>query len=302
MTRQDIHKPSSINPADYLYVTVEYEKGMSWKELAHLQTDLQRHMERTGGKWSTHEHGGTCHVCGAWAQYTVVFHHPKTNTYIRTGFDCAEKVGIGDAALFRTFRKQVKDIRDRKAGKAKAELTLTEAGVGRAWMIYEMSTDELRELEAYDGKVYSWAYLTLRDIVGRLVKYGSVSEKQIDFLGKLVNQIDGAKQARIEKEAERAAEKANASPVPDDNERHIVAGVVLSTKYVDTMYGESFKMLLKTEEGYKLWGTVPSAIDNLDRGDKISFVARLERSKDDDYFGFYKRPSKARILEEAMAE
>ena len=54
-------------------------------------------------------------------------------------------------------------------------------------------------------------------------------------------------------------------------------------------------MLLKEESGNKLWGSVPSAlIDQVEAGVKVSLTATVEKSRDDDHFGFFKRPSKAK--------
>jgi hypothetical protein len=51
-------------------------------------------------------------------------------------------------------------------------------------------------------------------------------------------------------------------------------------------------MLIKTDAGYKLWGTVPSAMPHPERGDRVSLEALVVPSKDDTKFGFYSRPSK----------
>ena len=73
---------------------------------------------------------------------------------------------------------------------------------------------------------------------------------------------------RLEREAYEKAE-----PVPVTQERIEFTGVVLGTKNVD--------------RGFKIWG---GFIGN--RGDKLSFVARVQVSEDDAKFGFFKRPTK----------
>ena len=52
-------------------------------------------------------------------------------------------------------------------------------------------------------------------------------------------------------------------------------------------------MLVKDDSGFKVFGTVPSSISRVSKGDVVEFTATLEPSKDDPKFGFYKRPSKA---------
>ena len=108
---------------------------------------------------------------------------------------------------------------------------------------------------------------------------------------------EAAKEAerKAELEAKWAAELEAAEPVPTG--RIDVSGKVLSYKYQESMYGSTLKMLVKDDRGFKLWGTVPSAIYEVERGDMVSFTATVEPSKDDDKFGFFKRPSKAVFIE-----
>lgn len=137
----------------------------------------------------------------------------------------------------------------------------------------------------------------LLSVAGKAINYAKVSAKQRNLLLSLVKQItDDARK--------RAEEAATARPVP--NGRQVVEGEVLTVDYRDSYYGGAWKMLVKCD-GYKLWGTVPNALrdDNLDlppRGTLVRFTATLERSGDDENFGFYKRPSKAvRVTSEEPA-
>ena len=95
---------------------------------------------------------------------------------------------------------------------------------------------------------------------------------------------------RIEREAYEKAE-----PVPVTEERIQFSGVVLGTKVVETMWGDTTKCLFQDDRGFKIWG---GFIGN--RGDKLSFVARVQVSEDDAKFGFYKRPTK--VLEQGQDE
>lgn len=133
MPRTDIHRPSAIEPADYEFVGCDYvpDDGIAMADTAVIHA----HIARTGGKFSSHEHGGNCHVCGAHCLYTAVFFHAATNSYIRTGFDCAEKLGMGDAERFRAFRAGVKNALDARAGKRKAEAFCEQHGLAAAWEI-----------------------------------------------------------------------------------------------------------------------------------------------------------------------
>jgi hypothetical protein len=70
-----------------------------------------------------------------------------------------------------------------------------------------------------------------------------------------------------------------------------------------------FKMLVRSDDGFKVWGTVPSAlVDNwqaevsqqaepeIQPNCRVRFVATVEPSAKDRAFGFFSRPSKAVLL------
>jgi hypothetical protein len=292
--RTDIHRPAAINPEDYEYVGIECLKieDLGDAEFAMRERErIQAHMARTGGTYSDHAHGGNCHVCGASAIYTVLFHHAATNTYIRTGGDCAEKLDLGNAEIFRSKLAAARDCaaaaRELKAGKTKAKALLAEAGLETAWGIYAAGwqKDEGREEE------------TVRDIVGKLVRYGDMSDKQAAFLASLVDRIG----RRAEIAAERAAEAEAAAPVPVTESRVKVRGKVLTKRAEDSCFGRYertvIKVLVKHADGYKLWGNLPDSLaTEVAAGDEIEFDARVKRSDKDPKFGFFSRPTKARKL------
>lgn len=288
MDRKDIHRPSAIIPADYEFVAFEYLKieGDILGACAALQSEraiIKAHMERTGGTYSQHEHGGNCHVCGAHAVYTVLFFHPLTNGYIRTGQDCAEKMEMPyNDIRYNAFRKAVTDARLAVAGKRKAEALLAEKGFIAAWTLFS-------EKDATVTAKYAYEERTIVDIVGKLVKYGSSSDRAVNYIGTLLTKI--ADRAVVE--AKHAEEAALAVDCPEG--RVTVTGEVISTKLQASDFGQQLKMLVKDDTGYKVWGTVPSTLD-VERGNRVKFSAQVEPSKDDTKFGFFKRPTKAEKL------
>jgi len=282
LTRTDIHRPSAIIPADYDFVAMDYYgPADNFADLSAERAAFRAHKERTGGKFSTHDHAGSCHICGAAAMYVAKFHHRPTNTYIVTGTDCAESMHMGNPEAFKRFRRGVLDQGKRAKAKAAAKLFLEQAGAGQAWDIYT----------ATDRAGFKYEEDTISDVVGKLVQYGSISEKQVAFVQKLLAQIP----ARAEQEAKRAAEAEAAAPVPAFDGRAKVEGKVLSIKVVEGQFGSQIKMLVQADAGWKVWGTVPGSI-SVERGDRVSFEARVERSTDDAKFGFFSRPTKARII------
>lgn len=297
MARKDIHRPAAIEPADYEFVAFDYlpsspgDLGAAMF-LAEQRKAKRAHMERTGGVYSGHEHGGLCHICGSVnAIYSASFYHAKSNRYIKTGLDCAQKL---ECAGIDAFKKNVKKAKEAAAGKRKAQAILQEKGLGKAWELYVGDTARDRELTRDEN--------TLFDIVSRLVKWGNISDKAAAFLGQLLDRIERAPEIAAEKAAAKALEMANAKPVPRSEGRVLVKGEVLSIKEQELMYGVQIRMLVKSEDGFKLFGSVPSAIlDKVERGSVVEFNASIKPSDDDKFFGFFSRPSKAKVIKALAA-
>lgn len=292
--RNDVHRPGAIDPADYEYVAQEYIKIEGFGDCAVLQANrelIRAHMARTGGNYSGHEHGGNCMVCGSVnAVYTVLFYHAKTNSYVRMGQDCAEKCDMGDAEQFRAFREGVKSALACRAGKAKAQALLAEKGLQQAWAIHQTEPKAGRE------------EVTVTDIVGKLVQYGSLSDNQYGFLKTLLDRIA----TRPEREAKRAAEDAAAKPCPSG--RIEITGTVLTVKEQPSDYapgGSVLKMLVRADDGWKVWGTVPSilleSVGAVRNGVRVRFTATVTPSEKDNKFGFYKRPTNAAFVDGGVA-
>lgn len=285
--RTDVHRPSAVKPEDYEFVAFEHMRVQGIGDCYAVMENRRRikaHMDRTGGTYASHEHGGNCMICGASAIWTVLFYHRPSNTYVRTGQDCADKLEMG-YGNFNAFRKAVTNALEAQAGKRKAEALLNEAGLSAAWTIFNQSAPE---------KGWPSEERTIIDVVGKLVKYGSISDKQYNLIDVLLNRIAN----RAVREAERKAEAERALDVPSG--RMTVNGTVLMTRVDDSPFGYNatvVKMLFKADPeagGYKLWGTCPAHIE---KGQHIRLTATLERSDRDPKFGFFKRP-KAVVIEE----
>jgi len=308
MSRNDVHRPSEIVTDDYVFIGCENIKieGFGDVQVALAERKaIQAHMERTGGTYSDHAHGGNCMVCGnANAHYTMLFHHPKTNTYVRMGQDCAEKVECFGAEAFRRLtelRDGINAERIHKAGKAKAQAVLAELGFSAAWEIFAAGY-------RVDNK---YEECTVIDLVAKLVQYGSLSEKQQAFVASLLKRIE----RRPEIEAQRAAEAAAAEPVPVTKERVVIRGRILTVRDQESDYGVVTKILVRHDDGYKLWGTMPSGLrghcarvtdtDFVDAdkgakvGDTVEFSAKIQPSPNDPKFGFFSRPTCAKIVARA---
>jgi hypothetical protein len=199
--RTDLHRPSTIVPDDYDFVACDYYgPGLDAAMFTQDRMIFRAHMDRTGGKFSGHDHGGTCHICGAAALYVAKYHHRPTNAYIVTGLDCAEKMDIANPVAFRSIKKRVAAGHKARRGVAKAEAFLAERDLTAAWAIYR----------ATDRAAFRKQEEIVTDIVGKLVKYGSISDPQTGLVRKLMADI-AERPARDAAYAAKIAEQAATS-------------------------------------------------------------------------------------------
>jgi len=292
--RTDIHKPSSIVPNDYSFVGFKYEGPSEIGfELVEEYTELiESHEKKTGGQLSDHNHGGTCHVCGASAFYLGVFYHQQTNTYIQVGGDCASKLSLGEKTAFRNFSDRVKHSAEFVTGKKLARTILEEKDLLKCWEVFEARKGEEPNQESI-----------IISVVFGLVQYGKLTDKQENFLKKLLDQIE---ERPLREQAERERLES-AADCPEG--RTTVQGEVISVKWQDNEYGGNLKMLVQHSSGYRVWGTVPSSLQGLlmagkdgvetrdvQKGDQIEFTATLKSSDKDKKFGFFSRPTKGFLV------
>jgi len=314
--RTDVHTPSRIVPSDYREVAVWTMniQGLGDAEFMLREREtVRRDMEHTKGEYAHVDTTGSCQVCGnVQAIYLVLFHHAPSNTYVRVGMDCAAKLGMsGDAGKWNLFRRNVQTAREAQAGKRKAIALLGDAGLSAAWDVYtapmcahldgckaagrnQFGDDNGVENACTCDFEARWKIrnyyeeLTITDIVGKLVKYGSISEAQTNFVRRLLAKIE----QRPIVEAQRAAEKEAAGPVPSG--RVELHGKVVGTKEVENRWGYQgdsdtrTMLIIQLDNGSKVYG---SRFAGLNRGDEVSFKATVTPSQNDPKFGFYKRPN-----------
>lgn len=298
MKRSDIHAPSKINPSDYEFIAAlifnHSIDGCTY--LMQQRNVLDNHMAKTGGKYSTHEHGGNCHICGAYMIHTALFYHRKTNTYIRTGFDCAAKMGMGDRNIFKRCKTEWEAARKARAGIKKARGLFAEEGLLDFWDSLYNAEKRLACYLDNDCPVPKRSLIgTFDDIAQKLIRFGSLSQKQWKFLHTLKQSIENF-------ETDEKARTEKMKHIPDvPRGRHTITGTVVSIKEQiwDDGYTSSstWKMLVKEDSGYKVWSTIPAKIlDEVEVGNKIEFNITLEPSDSDPKFAFGSRPAKARII------
>jgi hypothetical protein len=217
---------------------------------------------------------GTCDHCGAAFHYGARFTNDAGESLIVGNICATNTMGLtGHEYADRRIRQTVQAARS----KAKADAKVAALAPNR------------RAALDYD---HSISY----DLRAKFRKYHSLSVKQWALAKKL-------KREGEERAARLAEERAKCNPIPADvlEGRATIAGEVVSAKVQEGYYGSTYKMLVKDDRGFKVWGTVPASIDEavyngrLEDGAtiRVEFVATVEASDDDDTFGFFKRPSKA---------
>lgn len=306
-SRIDIHRPSAIIPADYSFVTVNYRDADGMTDPYAVQM-FNAHRKGTGGVFSGHAHKGGCMVCGAWMIDHAIFHHMPTNTYVRTGCDCAEHIEHGHADAFKHSAK----VR-RKAAKMNKEVVecsekLSELGLLEQIEMYFMPNDiggviagcnerhdthllgcHLFGTSDNEFKQFAQSFAILIELVRKMRKYG-ISEKQVEFLKNLCGKfIDLPRTITINREIDAAR-----ADVPEG--KVVVRGTVVTLKDVEGYYGYEYKMLVEHESGYKVWSTVPKKIADIEKGDVVEFTTTLTVSPTNVKFAFGKRPSKASVI------
>jgi hypothetical protein len=144
---------------------------------------------------------------------------------------------------------------------------------------------------------------TIQDIRGKLYKWGELSKKQVKLVFWLYSQ---------EKEATKPVEPVmEGQKVPVVEGKREISGTILSAKGKQGDYGFNIKLLIETTQGEKLYGNItPKNMRELEaylgcgdlldcpglKGTKVSFMATVAKSSQDEFFGFWQRMTKFKIL------
>lgn len=252
-----------LDPADFTFCA-EYYVGPS-EEIA----DAFAREDWPEDCQLTRDDLGRCAHCGTNHFYGVVFKDRRDASYVTIGNVCADKF---------FHHKSRKDYLVAKATREAQEAASKAEGLRKAEE-FLTGRDDLRA--ALETEHY-----IIRDIHAKLFRWGSISDNQIALVFKIAKE-----------EAERVPEPEPVN-IPDEvlTGRVKLTGLVLGIKCVESEWGCQTKVLVRDDRGFKVWGTYPTTGDSYDKGARISFVARVERSKDDPAFGFFSRPTKGELL------
>ncbi|MDE2095705.1 MAG: hypothetical protein KGL39_00480 [Patescibacteria group bacterium] len=317
--RSDIHSPTYFDPASYTYVgsfdnwpepgtfvsptRANYDTVFGCVNAlnpAHADYLAGRDLlRREGAKIHFDPDGETCNCdhCGARIRYVTIYRH-KNGECIAVGNDCAaNRFGCDSRREYDIKRLKERAVNEREKARV----------FGKASEFVAANCPELGEwlLSPAAEQVHP----IFADMARRLVRWGNLSEKQIAFARKLLQEYYERQrnEGKTNRELEREEEKARAADCPIG--RQTVQGEVVKTEYRDSPYGGTLKMVFKSDQGFLLWGSVPSSLQlveveglqrGLQRGDRVELTATLERSEKDPKFGFFKRP-RGRLLSFAVS-
>lgn len=102
--------------------------------------------------------------------------------------------------------------------------------------------------------------------------------------------------AAVQRSIRRDRAEARTAPVVEG--RGEITGEVMTVREQDTAYGWTVKMRVRDDRGFEVWGTMPKALVDAgaEEGARVAFVATVEASRDDETFGFFRRPATARLV------
>jgi len=253
-----------------------------------------------------------CHRCGGSGQFPYVSMGQMIHGVC---FRCG---GSGTDPHDRYHTPEEREKLDRRNEKAAARreakrLTELEGNQQQAKELYPEAVAVLEQVyqenEAALGRNDLPSFLT--SVAYRYFETGQLTEAQAEGVVK-------SYQVHLERREQRRRwdeEKAQAEPVPTGS-KVTVEGVVVKSEWKETPYGSKAVMTVKSDEGWLVYGSVPTGLweqletDVLDddgqvigattrrpKGCRVRFTASVAASDRDPHFGFYKRPRKVELLE-----
>jgi len=234
-----------------------------------------------GDEWRRLIH--QCHHCGQnyHTRYIAVVRHNPTGDMIPFGHICVGRLGFQNRAEFR-----LNHIRS-AAQNARAHERKVQARI-------QFNSENPEFLEALNkASQLENSFSFISDI---LRKFGgdSVDTPTENQVSAFIKSVGIEEQKIADRKFKEAEEMKNAQPIIEG--RIQITGEVLTVKEYYSHYhrGTDLKVLVRDDRGFKVFGTMPV---NCERGDRITF--RAEVQKKEEYFGYFKRPTKGENLREA---
>lgn len=295
--RRDAHSPKNLITEDYEFLYAADLKEPWAKHLDREFIALLNNVDPT----NPHPEHSRCSHCGAVLRYTAWLRHIPTGYTITVGEQCLGNRFGRATAEFQKLRKAAELDRQRQRIKKYVE-EFVESHPEIAFMALHPTYSQIQN-SSNDGQhfqAYNEAAGPSKDnyfianVAHKLVNYGELSERQIEACKKShhIDIENAAKKAAREEEIKNKPEME----VPEGKIR--ITGKIISTKWVEDDFGGSLKMLVEDERGFRVWGTMPSKLqdEDISDDDTIAFTATVTRSDDDPTFGFFKRPTQSEVI------
>lgn len=238
--------------------------------------------------------------------FVVRFYDPKTGELLSTGVASPER--IFKAKRGRPKAIEARKIRIRPTALAKelpnvnpknpierdhARSILEDQKLGRVWGVVYDPYESVNNAKADERRMHLRGIMT--NVLQKFMATGELNAKQHAFLETLMRQYDDALVDIQAQEIE--ANAAKDIPAELTYERVTVEGRIMSIKGHQSHFGYVTKCLVQHVDGWKIWGKLPIEVSDAKVGDVIRFDARIEVAKDDKKFGYFSRPSKAKVIE-----
>lgn len=285
--RTDVHAPASINFDPSLYTCYGCYDGcpgpFGFQELDEYRQQIQNLTSRgyTCGRGCK----SICGHCGAGIRYFALLVRDDVKEFIHVGETCLDnRFSVETAADFQALRKTAKLNRDRDE----------RIGVLRQNLAIARLLDGGRTVEES---------VFLSDVRRKANDTGRLSDAQISAVERAFARVE--RQEQWERERREQAQRLAAAGVRAPEGRVEVTGVVLSAKSHESRFGTSIKIVIQSDDGWKVWLTAPSSLVDTTVieevreavvGKRIRLTATLTRSPSDAAFAFGKRPTKASLI------
>ena len=217
-----------------------------------------------------------CAHCGQRIRYFALMYHTGADEFVTIGEICLDN-------RFEHTHAQFKALRDAAKEQAKAV-----RAAGKLNLFIEAHPDFAKLIDQYDNNeiynAYGRSSEFVADVIFKLKKYSELSDAQVNAVRKAVEREQVW-------QAKRAQERETLKPAPVG--RMKITGTVVGLK-TEEGYGYYSvpikKMLVMADGNFKVYGTVPSGLGDVEKGQRVEFTATLTQSKNDATFAIAKRP------------
>lgn len=259
--RQDPHRPSAIQAGDYRVI----------------DGDQAFHYYRAG--WSH------CAHCGHALKYAVRFEYLPTGEILDIGEDCAQFIAPADTRIeYELLRLRKRIANERKEAKYEQEAL-------ERRQQFEIDEPEVAEFLKFVDENEKFGFL--RDMKAAYDRWGSLTDRQLAATKRTML----ARQEQASRELFEATLLKDAPLSPEG--RQTIEGTVTSVKGQHTDFRYVYKMLVRLDDGNKVYGTVPAKLEQAlinQKDARVKFAATFKRKDGEDHFSYFSRPSNAEVL------